>query len=117
MSTLLLSASWDLLVDANKNIALATGPISLAQDVASNVLTFQGEVYYDTAQGIPYLSAVMGQPYTPTILQAQLQAAALAVPGVLLAKAVITNFNIGTRKASGVINITDATGEALGIHF
>lgn len=109
------SSPWDLTVDGNNNIGMATGPLALAQDVASNIQTFLGEVYYDTTLGIPYLSDVMGQPYAPSILQPMLQAAALAVPGVLQSKAIITNFV--NRKASGVVNITDASGEALGVHF
>jgi hypothetical protein len=109
------SSPWDLMVDSNKNIAIATGPLALAQDVASAIQTYLGEVYYDTTQGLPYLSAVLGQPYAPMLLQAQLQQTALTVPGVLLAKASINTF--ANRMASGVVYITDASGEALGIHF
>ena len=125
MNTLLLSNSpvanppssspWDLMVDGNNNIAVVSGPYALAQDVASAIQTFQGEVYYDTTQGLPYLSDVMGQPYAPSILQPALNAAAPSVPGVLAAKTNISTFV--NRRASGVIDITDATGEALGIHF
>ena len=109
------SSPWDLQVDGNKNIAVNTGSLALAQDVASVIQTFQGEVYYDTTQGLPYLSDVMGQPYAPSLLKPALNAAALTVPGVLAAKATISTF--ANRRASGVIDITDATGEALGIYF
>jgi hypothetical protein len=109
------SSPWDLTVDGFKNIGVAVGPLALAQDVASAIQTYLGEVYYDTTQGLPYLSAVLGQPYAPMLLQTQLQQTALSVPGVLLAKASINTFV--NRMASGVVFITDASGEALGIHF
>jgi hypothetical protein len=108
---------WDLMVDGNMNLAVATGSNALVQDVASAIQTYSGEVYYDTTQGLPYLSEVMGQLYAPSTLRPALEQAALSVPGVLLAKAVINNFSVTARKSSGVVNITDATGESLGIYF
>ena len=63
MNTIALSSpAWDLEVDATGNIAMATGPNAIAQDVASAISTFLGEVYYDTTLGVPYLTDVLAQP-------------------------------------------------------
>ena len=116
MNTIALSSpAWDLEVDANGNIAMASGPNAIAQDVASAISTFLGEVYYDTSQGIPYFTSVLAQPYSPSLIQALLVQAALAVPGVVKAQATITKF-VG-RKVSGVVNVIDINGQALGVTF
>ena len=115
MNTIQLSAAWDLEPDANKNIALASGPGAIAQDVASAISTFLGEVYYDTTQGIPYFSKVLGQEYSPSLAQALLVQAALTVPGVVSAQAKITGFV--NRKIGGTVTVIDTTGQSLGVTF
>ena len=48
-ATLLLDrTTWDLCLDANGNIAMATGPYAIAQDVASAV-----RLWHDTTKGVP----------------------------------------------------------------
>jgi hypothetical protein len=50
-TTLLLDrAIWDLSLDANGNIAIATGPYAIAQDVASAVR--RGELRHNTTKGV-----------------------------------------------------------------
>ena len=57
--TLLLdTGSWDLSVDANSNIAIADPDYSLAQDAASAIKTFLGEMFYDTTVGDPWLTQI-----------------------------------------------------------
>ena len=88
MNTLLLdTVTWDLVLDAAGNIAVAAEPYSLAQDAASAIRLFAGELYYNTARGIPYLSDVFGvfpPPYE--FLRAQMVQAALTVPDVASAQ-------------------------------
>lgn len=105
---LLDRTNWDLVVDAAGNWARADEPYSQAQDAASAVRVFQGEAYYDTTLGVPYFSQVLGR-YQPTqILQARAQLAALTVPGVLDATAIlIANPDRGM---TGQIQITTAAG-------
>ena len=108
-STLLLDVlAWDLAVDTSGNIAVATEPYSLAQDAASAIKTFLGEVYYDTRQGVPYFGQILGQKLPISLMKAKFQAAALTVPGVVRAKVYITNFE--DRKISGQVHIVDANG-------
>lgn len=107
--TLLLDRdNWDVCLDASGNWALASEPYSQTQDAASAVRVFQGEAYYDTTLGVPYLTDVLGR-YQPTqIMRARAQQAALTVPGVTDATAVlVTNSN---RELTGQIQIKTADG-------
>ena len=83
MKTLLLDqTTWDLVVDASGDIAVASDPYSIAQDAASAIRTFQGECYYDTTLGVPYWSQILGRSPPLSLLKAKLVAAALTVPDV-----------------------------------
>ena len=62
MKTLfLLPSTNDLCLDVFGNIAVASDPYSLAQDVASAIKTFLGDCFFDTTIGIPYWSTILGQ--------------------------------------------------------
>lgn len=108
-TTLLLDRdNWDLCLDAAGDWALASEPYSQAQDAASAVRVFQGEAYYDTSLGVPYFSDVLGL-YQPTqILRARAQQAALTVPGVTDATAVLVTRR--NREMTGQIQIKTASG-------
>ena len=116
MKTLLLDTdAWDVVLDASGNIAVADAPYALAQDVASAVRTFLGEVYYNTTQGIPYFENILGQlPPTPMLTQLIVNAA-LTVPGVVDAQCAITSFN--ARAVSGQITFTDSQGVTTSVNF
>lgn len=117
MNTLLLDkTTWDLTVDGSKNIALATGPYAIAQDVASAIKTFQGELWYDTSQGIPYWSNELGVALNQQRVQADMNTAALLVPGVEQAKTVVSLDRV-TRILSGTVSVIDAAGKALSVTF
>lgn len=105
-NTLLLDqTAWDLVLDAHGNIAVATPPYALAQDVATAVRTFLGDNYYNTTLGIPYFD---GQP--ASLLAQQISAQALTVPGVVTAQMVITSYDAEGNLA-GYIAFTDESGE------
>lgn len=118
MNTLYLAGAptaWDLAVDASGNIAIATEPYSLAQDAASQIKTFLGECYYDTALGIPYFQQILGQSPSLQLLKTQLVAAALKVPGVTAAQVFISS--AADRQVTGQVQITDASGNLASIGF
>ncbi|MHB8283480.1 MAG: hypothetical protein ACYDD1_02280 [Caulobacteraceae bacterium] len=109
MKTLLLDLeNWDLCIDASGNIALAAEPYAIAQDVASAVRTFQGECWYDTTKGIPYLTGVLGQAPSPAYYKAQVIAAALTVPTT--ASAVCYLSAIVGRQLTGQVQVTTTDG-------
>lgn len=100
--TLLLDrANWDLCLDASGNIALAGEPYSLTQDVASECRVYLGECYYDTARGVPYPAAVLGQFQPVQVLKNELAIAASRVPGVTAPQVFLTD--ISARTVSGQV--------------
>jgi hypothetical protein len=112
MKTLLLDTSlWDLCLDSGRNIAVATQPYQLAQDVASAIKTFLGEVWYDDTLGVDYFGQVLGHTPPLAILQALLVKAALTVPGVVSAQVVINSFSRTTRTVSGQVLFVDSSGK------
>lgn len=109
MDTLLLDRStWDLCLDASGNIALASGPYALAQDAASAIRLFVGELWYDTGQGIDYFGTILGKAPPVALMKASFVAAALTVPGVVSARCFLDSVN--GRTATGQVQITDADG-------
>jgi hypothetical protein len=108
MDTLLLDVGlWDLTLDAYGNIAVATAPYSLAQDVASACRTVLGEVYYDTTQGVDYFGQIFGKTPPTSVFQEMFVAAALTVPGVVSATCVIESYDPSTRLATGQVQFVD----------
>ncbi len=106
--TLLLDTEkWDLLVDANGNVALASEPYSLAQDAASAIKTFLGECYWDTTIGVPWLQQILGLAPTLALLKARLEAVAETVPDVASAQVFLTSLT--ERTASGQVQVTSKT--------
>lgn len=105
----------DLDVDANGNIALASGEYALAQDAACAIKTFKGEVFYDTSLGVDYLGEILGHAPALTLLKAQLEAAALSVAGVTKAQVFITS--TAGRSITGQVQISDATGATAVVGF
>jgi len=109
MTTLLLDqSSWDLVIDANGNIAMAAEPYSYAQDVATACRTFLGELWYDTDKGIPYNDDVLGHLPTADALRQYLVEAALTVDGVVKADATVASFD--SRTITGNIVFVDIYG-------
>ena len=108
--TLLLdTARWDIVADLAGNIAVAEPPYSQAQDAASAMRTFQGEVFYDQAFGVPYWARVIGHAPPLSLVKAYWTAIAKTVPGVVSAVAFIASFV--NRTLSGQVQITNKAGE------
>ncbi len=115
-NTLLLDQSeWDLVIDSAGNIAMASPPYALAQDVASAVRLFLAELWYDTTKGIPYFEDVLGKLPPLPLLTGYIERAALAVPGVVTAQCIISAFD--SREITGQIQFIDETGTENGVTF
>lgn len=109
MQTLLLDrTNWDLVVDASGNIAVASDPYSQAQDAASAIKLFNGELYYDTTKGVPYWTDILGKAPPLNYMRAKFIAAALTVPGVTRARCFLAS--IVNRNVTGQVQITNKTG-------
>lgn len=107
--TLLLdTALWDLTKDVYGNIAVASSPYSVAQDVASAIKLFLGELWYDTTKGVPYFERILGRAPATSYLKAQMVKAALTVPTVVSASCFINSYK--DRIVSGQVQVTIETG-------
>lgn len=117
MKTLLLDiAAWDLVLDVYGNIAVATEPYQLAQDAASAIKLFQGELWYDTTPGVPYWTAILGQSPPPlSLMKAEFIAAAKTVPGVVEAQVFFSA--VVDRRVSGQVQVTDQAGQITAAEF
>lgn len=109
-STLLLDIDlWDLVADANGNIAVASDPYSVVQDVASACRVFVGDMWYDETDGIPYFENILGVKVSLAYIKAQMVAAANSVPGC--SNAIVYFSGINGRKLTGQVQFTDDNGQ------
>ena len=100
--------NWDLVLDSFGNWAQAAAPYQLAQDAASAIRTFLGEVYFDTTIGVDYWGNVLGQPFSLALLKQVFADAAMTVPGIVSAAVFITDYT--DRTVTGQVQVTDAAG-------
>jgi len=116
MNTLLLDrTAWDLCLDANGDIAMASNPYAIAQDVASAIRLFAGELWYDTTQGVPYWQQILGQFPPLALLKQAIANAALTVPEVVQARCLIASFS--GRTITGQVQVIDTTGASHNVSF
>ena len=110
MNTLLLTTDqWDLCLDVNGGIAVATDPYSVVQDVASACRVFQSEEYYDTTQGVPYFQQILARLPPLALVKTQIAAQAATVPGCNNPVVLIAGLN--NRALSGQVQFTDSNGQ------
>lgn len=114
-TVLLDQTAWDMVLDSSGNIALASPPYAIAQDVASAVKTFLGEIWYDTTIGIPYWTQILGKLPPASLLIEMINQAALTVPGVVSVQTFITGFT--DRAVTGSIQFVDVNNETTVVNF
>lgn len=115
-STILLDAdTWDLTLSAGGDIATSDEPYALAQDAASAIRTFSGEVYYDTTQGIPYFADILGHMPPRSLVKHYFNKAALTVPDVAEAKTYLVSFT--GRTFTGQVQVTTEDGDTAAVGF
>lgn len=108
-STLKLDdGTWDLTLDAAGDIAVADGAEALAQDAASAIKTFAGEVYYDTTIGLPYFTEILSKTVSLPLTKQRMIDAALRVPGVYSAQCYLTS--LSNREVSGQVQVVGEDG-------
>jgi len=109
VKTLLLDRTlWDVVLDASGNIAVASEPYAIAQDVASAARLFRGELWYDTTPGVPYFEQVLGHSPPLGVLKTLLITAAKTVPLVASVKVFVSA--VQGREIIGQIQVTDTGG-------
>lgn len=114
--TLLLDqTAWDLVLDAAGNIAVASEPYQIAQDVASAIRCFLGECWYDTSLGLPYRESILGKLPAASFVKSQIEKAALTVLNV--ASATVVSLAINDRGVTGEVDVTQTDGSTQTVSF
>lgn len=108
MRALLLDrTAWDLVLDANGNIAIADDPYAIAQSVACACRTFAEECIYNTKLGMPYWQSIIGKLPPLSFVKEKMIEQAKTIPGVADVAIVFVSFK--DRALTGQIQIvTDA---------
>lgn len=114
-SLLLDQDTWDLIVDANGNMALCSEPYAVAQDVSCAIRTFSGELIFDLDRGIPYFEEILGKTPPLQLIQNTITNEALKVQNVSQARTIINKSDNGN--ISGEIQIIDTDGEQANVGF
>lgn len=97
--------SWDLYVDQVGNLATVSGNLRLAQDVASSVRVFKGELPLDIERGVEY-----NKPDTNRqILNDQMNKQARMINGVR--NSVVVFEELRDRRLKTVVYVTNTEGE------
>lgn len=116
--TLALTPEWDLGLDDQGNLgtfgdatpaSVQTGPgMRLAQDVATRLRAWRGEVWFDVTQGIDY-PRYLGQAPSLIQLRADYQSEALLVP---LCATALADLDLArqNRTVGGTVYLSDLTG-------
>ena len=116
MDTIYLDpTAWDLVVDVNGNIAMASSEYAIAQDVASACRLFSGELYYDQTKGVPYQTAILGKRPSRALVASYMTDAALTVPDVVAAE--VIGLSLVGRSLAGNIQVIDRAGQKIGVTF
>lgn len=116
LNTLLLDqVAWDLVLDINGNIAMASPPYALAQDVASACSLFKGELLYAVGKGVPYFEEILGKNIPANLIAGHLEIAALSVPGVVSAQAALILDS--ARAVTGTLQFIDELGALNDVQF
>lgn len=118
--TLALTTDWDLDLDDQGNIRtvgdatptdIQTGPgMRLAQDVATRLRAWRGEVWFDVTQGIDY-PRYLGLAPSVIQLRADYQSEALLVPLCATALADLS-LTRPAREVGGTVYLSDLSGFA-----
>ena len=107
--TLLLDRTdWDLTLDALGNIALASPPYAVVQDVSCAARLVRGELWYGGPDGVDHFDEALGKSQPTQVFRAQIVRAALRVPGVTSARAFLRRTS--TRVLGGQIQIETRDG-------
>lgn len=110
------TATWDLMLDGQGNIAVQTGSNAVAQDVASVIQAIQGECWYNTQEGLPYFTQVLGGSVNEVLFASLYNAAALSVPNVVKAQTTFTGVG-PDRKLAGTVEVIDQYGQSINATF
>lgn len=102
--TLLLDqGTYDLTLDSNNNIAVATAPYSVSQDMGSQCRQWKNDYCYDANAGVP-LASILGETPSLALIKSDFAQAAGQVPGTSNVKCFIES--VTDRNVKGQVQAT-----------
>jgi len=114
--TLLLDCDvWDLVLDAAGDMACATEPYAIAQNVASAIRTFTGDCWYDQKKGMPYWQQILGRYPPMAVVRDRIVAEATKEQGV--AQVQVQRLSATGRTLTGDVLVIDENGQKSGVTF
>lgn len=105
--------NWDLTLDAGGDIATATGPYAIAQNVANAVRLFTNDAFYDPQRGIPHSIVDLGFLPQESVVRSRVGAAARGVEGVATVE--VENLDLEERVLTGNIQLTTSEGDTVDV--
>lgn len=109
MKTIALDTNWDIGIDNLRNIATVSGNDCLAQDVASSVRVFKGELPFDIDRGVNYAKPDENRE----TLNYEMNEQARLVEGV--ADSVVVFEKLENRTLKPVVYVTNEEGQQITI--
>lgn len=109
MKTIALDTNWDIGIDNLRNIATVSGNDRLAQDVASSVRVFKGELPFDIERGVNYAKPDENRE----TLNYEMNEQARLVEGV--ADSVVVFEKLENRTLKPVVYVTNEEGQQITI--
>lgn len=114
--TLLLDRDvWDLVLDAAGDIACASEPYSVAQNVASALRTFAGECWYGKQKGMPYWQQILGHYPPMALVRDRITSEAMKEQDV--AQVRVQSLDATGRTLTGEVLVIDTNGQQSGVTF
>lgn len=108
--------TWDVTLDSGGNIATASGPYAIAQNVANAVRLFTKDAYYDPDRGIPHFSIELGHKQGQLgVLRSRIIRNVTRLEGVDSAE--VSFYGIRNRELTGNISLTMTSGETGDVAF
>ena len=113
MKSLMLTGQWDLALTPGGNLATVDGTARIEQDVSTYERVFQGEQWYNTAAGVPYLDREIASLPPIELVRERARRRALEVLGV--AEASVELDALDQRVLTGRIKVTTSDGESVNV--
>ena len=113
MKSLKLTNRWDIALTPGGNLATVDGTDRIEQDVSTYERVFQGEQWYNTAAGVPYLNRELASLPPVELVRERARRRALEVPGVTDASIELTALE--QRVLTGRIMVTTSDGESVNV--
>ncbi|MCA0342009.1 MAG: hypothetical protein LCH99_20075 [Proteobacteria bacterium] len=90
-------ATNDLFLRADKSLAVVTDAEAVGQHTRQRLQTHEGEWFFDTSAGVPWLDQILGKAYDPALAEAVVKAEILDTDQVTGIEGFSVSFDRATR--------------------